>query len=79
MARRMLIDASHREETRVVVVDAGRVVLDGAAADVLANDRLVELGVGPPAAIRLRRAADGKDFPSLAIERLDAALAEGGR
>ena len=50
--------------SRVVVLDAGRIVLDGPAADVLADPRLEELGVprpvGRPAAAgaRRRRAAD---------------------
>jgi energy-coupling factor transporter ATP-binding protein EcfA2 len=39
---------------RVIVLDAGRIVLDGAAARVLADTRLPELGVAPPARVRLR-------------------------
>jgi energy-coupling factor transport system ATP-binding protein len=41
--------------SRVVVLDAGRIVLDGPAADVLADPRLMDLGVPVPSAIRLRR------------------------
>jgi len=44
--------------SRVLVLDAGRVVLDGPAAEVLADPRLDELGVPVPSAIRLRRAID---------------------
>jgi energy-coupling factor transporter ATP-binding protein EcfA2 len=62
--------------SRVVVIDAGRVVLDGAAAEVLADPRLAELGVAQPAAVRLRREADGMDLPAPAMARLDGALAE---
>ena len=44
---------------RVIALEAGRVVLDGPAGDVLADPRLPELGVAPPAPVRLARAADG--------------------
>ena len=40
----------------VAVIDGGRVVESGPAAAVLADPRLAELGVEPPAAVRLRRA-----------------------
>ncbi len=40
----------------VVVIDGGRVVESGPAAAMLADPRLPELGVEPPAAVRLRRA-----------------------
>jgi energy-coupling factor transporter ATP-binding protein EcfA2 len=62
--------------TRVVVIDAGRIVLDGAAGEVLADARLSELGVAAPAAVRLRRAAEAADLPNVALARLDTALAE---
>jgi energy-coupling factor transport system ATP-binding protein len=39
------------------LVADGRIVVVGPAAEVLADDRLVELGVEPPPAVRLRRAA----------------------
>jgi energy-coupling factor transport system ATP-binding protein len=61
--------------TRVVVVDAGRVVLDGPATDVLGDQRLAELGVAPPAAVRLRRAAEAADLPPTTLARLDGAIA----
>lgn len=61
--------------SRVVVLDAGRVVLDGPAGDVLADPRLTELGVAAPAAVRLRRAADSLGLAGTASTRLDEALA----
>jgi energy-coupling factor transporter ATP-binding protein EcfA2 len=42
----------------VVVLDRGGVALSGAAAAVLADARLQDLGVDPPSAVRLRRAID---------------------
>jgi energy-coupling factor transporter ATP-binding protein EcfA2 len=59
---------------RVAVLDAGRVVLDGIAGEILADPRLVSLGVAPPAAVRLRRAADELGLPATARARLDEAL-----
>ncbi|CAN5774613.1 ATP-binding cassette domain-containing protein [soil metagenome] len=44
--------------SRVVALDAGRIALSGPAAEVLGDPRLVELGVEPPAPVRLRRALD---------------------
>ncbi len=41
---------------RVVVIDEGRLVLDGPADDVLGDDRLAGWGVEPPARVRLGRA-----------------------
>lgn len=49
---------------RMLVIDEGRIVLDGPTADVLADPRLVDLGVEPPPRVRLQRA--------LAAARLDA-------
>jgi energy-coupling factor transporter ATP-binding protein EcfA2 len=40
---------------RVVLLGEGRVVLEGPAAEVLADPRLRERGVAEPAAVRLRR------------------------
>jgi len=60
---------------RVVVLDAGRIVLDGLTTDVLANPRLADLGVAPPAAVRLRRAAEEAGLSERTLSRLDAALA----
>ncbi len=54
----------------VAVIDGGRVVESGPAADVLGDARLAELGVEPPAAERLRRAmsAAGVDASRLGLE-----------
>ncbi len=41
----------------VVVIAGGKAVIRGHTAEVLADDRLVELGVEPPPAVRLGRAA----------------------
>lgn len=55
--------------SRVVVLADGRVALDGPAGDVLADPRLVELGVPAPSTIRLRRVAEavGVDPARLAV------------
>lgn len=54
--------------SRVLVLDAGRVVLDGPVAEVLNDPRLDDLGVPMPSAVRLRRALDAAglvvDIPS---------------
>lgn len=54
--------------TEVVVLDAGRVALRGPVGEVLADPRLEELGVAPPASVRLRRSAvaAGVEPPRLA-------------
>jgi energy-coupling factor transport system ATP-binding protein len=41
---------------RVVVIDGGTIVAQGAAADVLADQRLGQWGVEPPSRVRLERA-----------------------
>lgn len=61
--------------SRVVVLDAGRAVLDGPAAEILADPRLTNLGVAPPAPVRLRRAASDANLPAAALARLDEAIA----
>ncbi|HEV8253098.1 MAG TPA: ABC transporter ATP-binding protein [Candidatus Limnocylindria bacterium] len=61
--------------SRIVALDAGRAVLDGLAAEILADPRLVDLGVAPPAAVRLRRAAADAGLPPAALARLEGALA----
>lgn len=55
----------------VVVLDAGRVALHGPAREVLADPRLVQLGVAEPSAVHLRRAAA---TAGVGGERLEAAL-----
>ena len=54
----------------VVVLERGAVALSGPAAAVLADSRLAELGVEPPAAVRLERAVRAHDL------EWSAALAE---
>jgi energy-coupling factor transporter ATP-binding protein EcfA2 len=49
---------------RVVVVDGGRVVLDGPAGTVLEDPRLEDWGVAPPSRVRLARALAGRGLPS---------------
>ena len=41
---------------RMLVIDEGQIVLDGATGDVLSDPRLVDLGVEPPARVRIQRA-----------------------
>ncbi len=62
--------------TRIVVVDEARVVLEGPAADVLADPALEGFGVAAPAPIRLERAAAAADLPAGAIARLREAAAK---
>jgi energy-coupling factor transporter ATP-binding protein EcfA2 len=62
--------------SRVAVLDAGRVVLEGPAAKVLSDPLLEALGVAPPAAVRLRRAATTAGLSPAAVTRLGAALDE---
>jgi energy-coupling factor transporter ATP-binding protein EcfA2 len=60
--------------SRVLVLEEGRLALEGPTDSVLGDERLPALGVTPPSAIRLRRsiAAAGVDDP-----RVAAALADG--
>jgi energy-coupling factor transporter ATP-binding protein EcfA2 len=60
---------------RVVLLESGRVVLDGPAGEVLADPRLPELGVAPPAAVRLERAAHEAQIAGAPLTRLRKALA----
>lgn len=62
--------------SRVVVLDAGRVVLDGLAAEILADPRLTDLGVAPPAAVRLRRGAADANLPAATLARLDKVITQ---
>jgi energy-coupling factor transport system ATP-binding protein len=57
--------------SELVVLGEGRVALHGPTAAVLADPRLVELGVAPPSAVRLRRAVREAGVGG---ERLGAAL-----
>jgi energy-coupling factor transporter ATP-binding protein EcfA2 len=61
-------DVLARMASRVVALDHGRMVLDGETDAVLGDPRLVELGVTPPAAVRIRRAASAAGLGSAALE-----------
>jgi hypothetical protein len=50
----------------VVVVDGGRIVLDGPAAMTLEDPRLEGWGVEPPSRVRLARSLAGRGLPALA-------------
>ena len=58
--------------SRTVVLATGRVALAGATREILADPRLEELGVSPPASVRLHRAASSAGVDP---RRLDGALA----
>ena len=60
--------------TRVIALEAGRVVLDGPAHEVLADPRLPELGVAPPAPVQLQRGAAAASIPAASLARLRKAL-----
>ncbi len=53
-------DLLNRLCSRVVVIDAGRIVLDGPTAAVLADGRMEQWGVEPPSPIRLARALEAR-------------------
>ena len=57
----------------VVVLERGAVALSGPAATVLADPRLVELGVEPPAGVRLERAvrASGLEWSAALAEAIE--------
>jgi energy-coupling factor transporter ATP-binding protein EcfA2 len=57
--------------SRVIVLSEGRIAVDGPAPEVLADERLPDLGVAPPSAVRLRR--------RITAAGLDPALVEAGR
>jgi energy-coupling factor transport system ATP-binding protein len=52
---------------RLVVLDAGSIVLDGSTAAVLADPRLAGWGVDPPSRIRLERALEARQLDPAAI------------
>jgi len=55
---------------RVIALADGAVALDGAAADVLADERLPELGVAPPASVRLARLAAAAGLEAEALREV---------
>jgi len=60
--------------TRVAAIDTGRLALLGETDAVLADARLVELGVAPPGSVRIRRLAEAASIPAPTRERLATAL-----
>jgi energy-coupling factor transporter ATP-binding protein EcfA2 len=64
--------------TRMVALEAGRVALEGAAAEVLADERLSGLGVAFPASVRIRRLAEAASLRAPQRDKLAAALATMG-
>jgi energy-coupling factor transport system ATP-binding protein len=55
--------------SRVVVLDAGRIVLDGAAAEVLGDERLDGWGVEAPSRVRLERALAERSLDPAVLAR----------
>jgi energy-coupling factor transport system ATP-binding protein len=60
-------DVLSRLCTRVIALEAGSIVLDGPATDVLADPRLVDAGVEPPSHIQLRGALDHAGLQSVQV------------
>ncbi len=58
--------------SRVIALDAGRIALQGDAAQVLADPRLRELGVDAPAPVRLRRLAEAEGIDSARLAPVEA-------
>jgi energy-coupling factor transporter ATP-binding protein EcfA2 len=59
---------------RVVALDGGRIVLDGATNEVLRDLALETMGVAPPATVRLARAAERAGLSAAGRSRLGEAL-----
>jgi len=55
---------------RIIVVEDGRIALEGTADQVLRDPRMPELGVAPPAPVRLARAAAAIGLPPATQARL---------
>ena len=72
-------DLVERVASRVVVLDGGRVVIEGPAGEVLSDPRLAALGVAPPARVRLRRRLMEAGFDDPGVRAALAAPAEAGR
>jgi energy-coupling factor transport system ATP-binding protein len=61
---------------QVLVIEDGRIALDGPSLQVLSDPRLSELGVAPPAAVRLVRAAREASLPDSIVSRVREASAQ---
>jgi energy-coupling factor transport system ATP-binding protein len=76
-----LLIAEHKTDlldglcSRIVAIDGGRIVLDGPTAAVFEDARLADLGVEPPARLRLSRALAerGRDVSVVAAAHAEAA------
>jgi energy-coupling factor transport system ATP-binding protein len=60
--------------SRVIALDAGRVAMEGEAAEVLSDSRLRQLGVAEPASVRLRRMAEAAGLDPARVERAQASI-----
>jgi energy-coupling factor transporter ATP-binding protein EcfA2 len=58
--------------TRVIVLDAGRIALDGSAGQVLADSRLDDWGVEPPSRVRLERTMSERSLDPSLVARVVA-------
>jgi energy-coupling factor transporter ATP-binding protein EcfA2 len=82
-----LLVAEHKTDlldglcARMIVINDGQLVRDGPTADVLADPMLVELGVEPPARVRLQRAlaVAGLDSGGLERRKLEGVVLEEAR
>ena len=61
---------------RAIVIAGGRVALQGPAPDVFADPAIVELGVAPPSAVRLQRAAAAAALPGQMVARFAEAASQ---
>jgi energy-coupling factor transport system ATP-binding protein len=61
---------------RVAVLAQGRTALNGLTREVLADVSLTELGVDPPAAVRIGRAINAARVPTALMDRAMAAIVE---
>jgi energy-coupling factor transporter ATP-binding protein EcfA2 len=73
-----LLIAEHKTDlldgvcSRIIALDGGRIALDGPTADVLADPRLAEIGVQPPARVRLARALEAAGVDAATVPGLVA-------
>jgi energy-coupling factor transporter ATP-binding protein EcfA2 len=54
--------------SRALVIDEGRIVVDGTAATVLADERLADWGVDPPGRVRLARAMSARGLDPAVVQ-----------
>jgi energy-coupling factor transporter ATP-binding protein EcfA2 len=80
-----LLIAEHKTDlldalcSRIVAIDGGRIVLDGPTATIFDDPRLAELGVEPPARVRLGRMLGGRGIDSAVVADALAAAAGAAR